>query len=146
MCSFYIGYPLTQYTIRPFNDHDLTIDPVEARRRKKFNKRLSQLRIAVEHAFGRLKGRFPALRSMPGRRLGEVYRAVEALMVIHNILERQSDDQQRIPHFNGREDPDRDEVRGRAAEQMQLWANDDDMHRAGLYRRKQLLDKIIPPV
>ncbi|EPS94762.1 hypothetical protein FOMPIDRAFT_1129721, partial [Fomitopsis schrenkii] len=134
------------YTIRPFNDHDLTSDPTEARRRKKFNKRLSQLRIAVEHAFGRLKGRFPALRAMHGRKLGDIYRAVEALMIIHNILERRSDDPRRIPRFNGREDRDRDGVRGRAAEEMELWESDDAMYRAGLYRRKQLLDKIIPRV
>ena len=73
-----------------------------------------------------------------------MYRAVEALMIIYNILERHSDNPMEIPRFDGREDPDRDEVRGEAAEEVELWDNEDDMYRAGLYHRKQLLNAIIP--
>ncbi|EPS93145.1 hypothetical protein FOMPIDRAFT_1092583, partial [Fomitopsis schrenkii] len=128
------------FTIRPFSDSDLTADPAEAAHRKKFNKRLSQLRIAVEHTFGRLKGRFPALRAMSGRRLSGIYCAIEALMVVHNILERRRDNPWRLPDYRGNEDPDRDEVRGEAVEQGELWQDEDDMYRAGLYRRKELLN------
>lgn len=61
-----VGYPLTKYSIRPFHDHDLTSDPDEARRRKAWNCKFSSLRVRIEHVFGRLKGRFPYLRCIPG--------------------------------------------------------------------------------
>ncbi|KAI0039147.1 hypothetical protein FA95DRAFT_1504574, partial [Auriscalpium vulgare] len=133
------------FTIRPFNDHDLTDDPVESARRTKFNRKLSSLRIFVEHAFGRLKGRFPILRNMPGRNLKEVYRTIEALMIIHNILEAFGDDPSMLKHYNGAEDADVDAVRGEADARVVLEMDGDDMYRAGLLRRKQLLDLIVPP-
>ena len=74
-----LGYPLTKISIRPFANYDLTSNPVVAERRKKWNRRLSSLRISVEHAFGRLKGRFPYLREITGTDLTETYRFVEAL-------------------------------------------------------------------
>lgn len=85
--SFTSGYPLTTFSIRPFNDYDLTGNPTEAAQRKAWNRQLSSVQIFVEHAFGRLKGRFPYLRFMPGRNMTEMYRIIEALMIVHNILE-----------------------------------------------------------
>ncbi|RDX43328.1 hypothetical protein OH76DRAFT_1361337, partial [Lentinus brumalis] len=130
------------YTIRPFNDYDLTTNAHEARFRRRFNRRLSSLRIFVEHAFGRLKGRFPVLRCMPGNDIDMIYRTVEALMVIHNILERFNDDPTDIEEYNGEEDDDADEVRGEAAAQLHV---DDDvsedlLYATGVYRRKWILD------
>ncbi|KAG2067777.1 hypothetical protein BDR04DRAFT_951972, partial [Suillus decipiens] len=80
------------FSIRPFHDHDLTNNPEEASCRKKWNKKLSSLRIFIEHAFGRLKGCFLILCGMPGRDLEVIYKTLEALMVIHNILEGLQDD------------------------------------------------------
>jgi hypothetical protein len=138
------GYPLTKFTIRPFNDHDLTEDPDEAHRRKLFNKKLSQLRIFVEHAFGRLKGRFPHVRRMAGRNLMEMYLIIEALMIVHNMLEELGDDPTTIKGFNGLEDDGAAEVRGEAPDRIDVDLDADDLYRSGLLRRKQLLDLAVP--
>ena len=37
---------------------------------------------------------------------------IEALLILHNFLELRRDDPERIPHFNGREDEDVQEVLG----------------------------------
>ncbi|KAI0056073.1 hypothetical protein BV25DRAFT_1921309 [Artomyces pyxidatus] len=138
------GYPLTQFTIRPFTDTDFTADAAESHRRKMFNKKLSSLRIFVEHAFGRLKGRFPGLRPMTGRHLTEMYRTIEALMIIHNILESINDDPATIRGFNGAEDPDVDFVRGEAPDRLDADMDEDELYRAGLLRRKELVDLNFP--
>ena len=142
----YLGYPLTKYSIRPFNDYDLTNNPHEARYRRRFNRRLSSLRIFVEHAFGRLKGRFPILRAMTGRDIDEVYRILEALMIVHNILERLRDDPSDIEDYDGEEDEDVDVVRGVAPARALGYdegighLNDDQLYATGLLRRKWLLN------
>ncbi|KAH7921580.1 hypothetical protein BV22DRAFT_980447, partial [Leucogyrophana mollusca] len=86
-------------SIRPFNEFDLTDDPEEASQRKSWNRKLSSLRIFVEHAFGRLKGRFPLLRCMTGVDLIDMFRTIEASMVLHNILEQFGDDPTTIRGF-----------------------------------------------
>ncbi|RDX50634.1 hypothetical protein OH76DRAFT_1348451, partial [Lentinus brumalis] len=130
------------YTIRPFNDYDLTNNVQEARTRRRFNRRLSSLRIFVEHAFGRLKGRFPVLRCMPGKDIDMIYRSVESLMIIHNIVERFNDDPTDIEAYDGEEDDDVDEVRGEAAAQLRADADmdNDELYASGVYRRKWILD------
>ncbi|EPQ55388.1 hypothetical protein GLOTRDRAFT_9880, partial [Gloeophyllum trabeum ATCC 11539] len=100
------------YSIRPFADHDLTNDPEEAARRTRWNAKLSSLRIAVEHCFGRLKGRFPILRHFPGHDLDYIFRQIEAMFILHNILEAYGDDPETIEGYNGREDPEVDEIMG----------------------------------
>ena len=40
----------------------------------------------MEHAFGQLKGRFPALKLLSGRGMEHIYFGVEALMILHNIF------------------------------------------------------------
>ena len=141
---FLAGYPLTKFSIRPFNDHDLTEDPAEASRRKIFNKKLSQLQIFVEHAFGRLKGRFPHLRRMNRRHLNEMYRSIEATMIIHNMLEEFGDDPTTIRGFNGLEDDGVEVIRGEAPNRIDADLDVDDLYRSGLLRRKQLLDLAVP--
>ena len=71
-----------------------------------WNRELSALQVAVEHAFGMLKGWFPALRSLPGHNLRVMWRAVEALMIVHNILTECEDNPYDIQGFNGQEDVD----------------------------------------
>jgi hypothetical protein len=59
---------------------------VDKIRMRKFNLRVSQIRIVSEHAFGLLKARFPSLKEMGiHRKIQDMYKAIEAMMIIHNI-------------------------------------------------------------
>jgi len=60
------GYPLTQYTIRPFAGSELTVNPREARAREAWNFWLAKVRSGVEHAFGMLKNRFLPFKTCRG--------------------------------------------------------------------------------
>lgn len=94
-----------------------------------------------------LKGRFPSLRSMPGQDLMRVFKTIEALMVIHNILIEMNDDPTDIDGYNGDEDlglftPAREErdhdaaLRARNVDGM----SGTTLYRTGLLRRKQLVE------
>ncbi|KAJ4498467.1 hypothetical protein C8R41DRAFT_757118, partial [Lentinula lateritia] len=89
------------FTIRPFNDYDLTLNPYEACHLKKWNRQLSCMCIFVEHGFGHLKGRFPILCCLPSHHLGKAYKMIESLMIVHNILEVIGDDPYMITGFTG---------------------------------------------
>ena len=141
--SFTSGYPLTTFSIRPFNDYDLTGNPTEAAQRKAWNRQLSSVRIFVEHAFGHLKGRFPYLCFMPGRNMTEMYRIIEALMIVHNILEEYGDDPTTIAGFNGQEDEEATGMQRNAAPHNGQDGGSDELHQQGLLRRKILLDYFI---
>ncbi|QRW13271.1 DDE superfamily endonuclease [Ceratobasidium sp. AG-Ba] len=81
------GYSLSQYMMMPFQEHELRIaEPPEKRKMKKWNKAFASQRIVVEHTFGRLKKRFGYLRGIPGRHMGTIYRVIESLVILHNIL------------------------------------------------------------
>ena len=75
--------------MRPFTEPDLERykdQPAEKQRHRHFNIRLSSFRTHVEHAFGMLKGHFPALKGLsPAKNMKDTYRDVAAMMVIHNI-------------------------------------------------------------
>lgn len=96
------GYPSTPYTIRPFDEPEIAAaSPVDQRRMREFNRRLSSVRIASEHAYGKLKGRFPSLKEMgPHRDMDETYNAIEALLILHNISIEWSDNPERIWDFD----------------------------------------------
>ena len=94
-----------------------------------------------------LKGRFPALRAMPGYNLHAIYVAIEALFVIHNILIARGDDPTDIEGYNGIEDaglfePARIGYDVDAVRRAQNIDNliDSDLYRTGLYRRKKLIE------
>lgn len=131
------GYPLTKFSIRPFADYDLTSNPVVAERRKKWNHKLSSLRISVEHAFGRLKGRFPYLREIRGADLTETYCVIEALFVLHNILEGLHDDPMEIDDFVDELEEYEENVEARQADQN---LGLEDLFRAGDLHRKALVN------
>jgi hypothetical protein len=104
--------------------------------RKRWNQSLSKVRVAIENAFGRLKGRFPCLRNMPGHDIDQMFRTIEALMIIHNIVEEFGDNPETIAGFNGLEDPEVGDVFRGAPVRL----DDDELYRTGLARRKNLLD------
>ena len=71
----------------PFDEQEVSSKPpAEHLRMQEFNCRLSSIHIKSEHAFGLLKGHFPALKEM-GRHenIQDAFKAIEALMIIHNI-------------------------------------------------------------
>ena len=73
--------------MRPFDEPEVAAaSAVDSARMRAFNKRLSSIRIASEHAFGLLKGRFPSLKEMgKHENIQDMYKAIEAMMVLHNI-------------------------------------------------------------
>ncbi|GJF00846.1 DDE superfamily endonuclease [Phanerochaete sordida] len=131
------GYPLTPFSIRPFTDFDLTNDPAEAARRKRWNQQLSSQRIYVEHAFGRLKGRFEWLRCIPSHNKEEIFRILEALLILHNFLEARNDDPATIEGYYGEDEPMEEDLLERPSH---LNLVGDSLHSAGVQRRKYLLD------
>jgi hypothetical protein len=67
----------------PFARNELQTD---GRRRRAFNQQVSKGRIVVEWAFGWLKSRFPALTKLGAvRDMADIYRAIEAMMIVHNM-------------------------------------------------------------
>jgi hypothetical protein len=53
---------------------------------REFNVLLSSVRIASEHAYGLLKGRFLSLKGMGEHKdIQTIYKAIEAMLVLHNI-------------------------------------------------------------
>jgi hypothetical protein len=81
------GYPSTPFTVRPFDEPEVSAAlDTEKERMRAFNLRLSSVRIVIEHAIGLLKGRLPSLRGMgPHNDIQDIYRTIEALMILHNI-------------------------------------------------------------
>ncbi len=94
----------------------------------------------MEHAFGRLKGCFPWTRNITGYKLPDIFKTVEALIVLHNFLERRDDDPTAISEFNGADEPDVEDVLADVAGAVHMDLEGDDLHRAGLFRRKELVD------
>ncbi|KAI5116368.1 hypothetical protein M0805_008186 [Coniferiporia weirii] len=119
------GYLLTKFTIQPFTASDLTNNPEEARM---------------------LKGCFPALRSLFSNKLHIMYCLIEALMVVHNILQDLGNDPMEIDSYNGEVGQDLFTGEGdncnanvQCATQINNMS-DCMLYRTGLYRRKQLLN------
>ena len=67
------------------------------------------MRIVSEHAFGRLKGCFPSLKDMGHHdNIQDLYKANEALLILHNICIDWGDAPEHIWKFNP-DDPPRDD-------------------------------------
>jgi hypothetical protein len=87
---------------------------------KDFNNLLSHIRIASEHAFGLLKGHFLSLMEMGEHKdIQVMYKAIEAMLILHNIFIDWDDHPERIwnftldsvelwPGWDGDEDVDED--------------------------------------
>lgn len=73
-----------------------------------------------------------------------VYRIIEALLVVHNYLERRRDTPEKIPHYNGREDDDVEDVLEDALDWQheRAYVPSSHLRRMGLLRRKELLNRM----
>lgn len=87
MPNHFSGYPTLPYVICPFDEHDIAeASEIDVPHMRQFNKQLSSIRIASEHAFGHLKGCFPSLKEMGSHKdIEEMYKSIEAMMTLHNI-------------------------------------------------------------
>lgn len=102
--TLHIGFPSSPYMLRPYTEPEIVgLPPDQQAQRRKFNQRLSAIRVRVEHAFGILKGRFMSLKCFPtpdSHSLKDVYRDVQAMMVLHNLCIDFHDHPQNIPFFD----------------------------------------------
>jgi hypothetical protein len=105
-----------------------------------WNQKLSGLQVAVENAFGRWKGRFPILRNFLGYEIKEMYHLIEALLVVHNIVEGLGDDSYDISGFNGQDDPEVVQVHREMNPPRRQMLDADNLYRTGVARRKRLLE------
>lgn len=77
------GYPLSPRVLTPFAQNELVVD---GDRRRRFNHLISHARVLIECAFGHLKNRFPSLMRMGAvSDMDDLYRSVEAMLILHNM-------------------------------------------------------------
>ena len=80
------AYPLLHWLMKAFPDNgSLT------REQKTYNYRLSKARVVVEHAYGRLKGRWRCLLKRNDVLIDDLPKLVAACCVLHNICESRSE-------------------------------------------------------
>ncbi|KIM79609.1 hypothetical protein PILCRDRAFT_89993 [Piloderma croceum F 1598] len=81
------GDPSSLYVMQPFDEKELAdASPADRPHIRAFNKRLLSVHITSEHAFGLLKGLFPLLKGMGRHKdIQDAFKAIEAMMIIHNI-------------------------------------------------------------
>jgi hypothetical protein len=146
--------------MRPFSEPEIMKASLEDQERmRKFNRRLSSVRISVEHAFGVLKGRFLSLRVMgPHDDVQEIYRVIEALMILHNICIEHNDHPEDIydyvlcfdPEPEDGADPDEEDSHNFGCEDItgeaQIPGHETDnwLKIQGYRKRKALLDELFP--
>ena len=75
-------YPLLPWLMKAYVNNGLLTT-----QKKLFNYRLSKARVVVEHAYGRLKGRWRCLLKRLDIDVGDVSQVVTACCVLHNICE-----------------------------------------------------------
>lgn len=153
----FLGYPSSPYLLRPFTDPEINecADANDKRRRKLFNKRISSIRIRIEHSFGLLKGRFPSLKLLPPEtKIRRTYKVIEAMMILHNLCIDMGDHPEEIPFFNPTDDAayddeldvDLPEYGGNLdTGQVNIPAQESDewLKQQGRLRREQIMDDII---
>ncbi len=122
-----------------------------------FNAHLSSIRIMSEHVYGRLKGRFPSLKEMGIHdNMTELYKVIEALIVLHNICIDFNDRPEYIWAFDPKdpirddeevpEEVDPDTLGERIVGQTENPQHETDawLKDRGHEMRQELLDKLFP--
>lgn len=82
-----LAYPLSKKMLVGYKDFG-DLDP----QKKYFNKKLSALRVCIEHSFALLKGRFRRLRYLETRRLDLICLIVVGACILHNICQLSGDE------------------------------------------------------
>ena len=80
------AYPLLSWLMKSFPDNGCL-----SRQQKTFNYRLSRARVVVEHAYGRLKGRWRCLLKRLDVNVGDVPHVIAVCCTLHNICEMHGD-------------------------------------------------------
>ena len=80
------AYPTKSYLLKPFRD-----DGSLTRRQRNFNKVHSSIRCVVEHAIGRLKGRFRCLQFLDVKSPEKAKTIIATCCVLHNFAIRKKD-------------------------------------------------------
>ena len=147
----------TPWTVRPFDETEIgRAQPSAQRRMRDFNKRLSSMRIISEYAYGQLKGRFPGLKAAGQHRdIEDLYKAIEALLILHNICMDWNDRPEDILNFDPKElpvdfededdeqDPDED-LLAHGDANIPVHETDQWLREQGYAKRKYLLDYLFP--
>jgi hypothetical protein len=158
------GYPSTPYTLRPFAENKMTPYPEEKAQHRAFNKALSSMGIKFEHAFGLVKGQFQSLKELGvPNNLDDMYYAVVAMMVLHNLCLNLGDHPESIKDFDPQDDPsipgqlqhdeDEDDIGDEGYNGLNVAANhiisdptetDDILKTCGIRMRMELLEAMFP--
>lgn len=80
------AFPLMECLMKPYLIHAQMPD-----KEKNFNKRLSRARVAVEDAFGRLKGRWRILIKQSDFDVENTINIIQSCLYLHNLCERKKD-------------------------------------------------------
>lgn len=80
------AYPLLPWLMKPFRETRATQEQIN------FNYRLSQARMTVERAFGRLKGRWRCLLKQNETHITLVSQVISACCVLHNFCEAHNEE------------------------------------------------------
>lgn len=129
--------------------------PEQRLRLRQFNRIVSSVRARVEQAFGMLKGRFPALKDFgPTETMQDTYRAVEALMVMHNLCVDMGDEPFLIPFFDPVDEahlPDEvapgrygGGVDNSTVADLPAHETDEWLKQAGFEMRERILNAVVP--
>lgn len=153
------GYPISPYLLRPFNESEVSqaADAAQRRRIRSFNKELSGVRALVEQAFGRLKARFPSLKEIgTPDDMRELYNAVAAMMVLHNLCIDLNDEPSSIFSYDRERDRELDveEAMHRARAGLDEngvlipgvipgWETDRWLRQEGYTRRQDLMEHVL---
>lgn len=147
--------------LRPFTEPEIRDQPLQEKsRRRKFNQRLSSIRITVEHAFGALKGRFPSLKDLPPEQnIQDTYRLMQALFALQNLCIDLGDCPEQIPFFDP-SNPDQDDSEEGAPHdaddlhfdgaipdgrvELPAYETDEWLREAGRHRRLLIMNDLFP--
>ncbi|XP_038055779.1 protein ALP1-like [Patiria miniata] len=119
------AYTLSPFLMKPYPEGLATAEEL------RFNVRLSRAHILVEHAFGRLKGRWRCIMKRNDSHAKNIHVLVSACIVLHNFCEtwKQENEDMHI-----RDEPQDDDPFEHQADHAQNIAEDGEQFRAALAR------------
>jgi hypothetical protein len=113
---------------------------------KRWNIKMSSARQVIKHVFGRLKGCFGVLWEMPGYDMDKIYKCIESMLILHNILEELHNNPESIEGYHGKEHDNFGAILWTRA-QVQAASDGplagDALTLSGVLRRKVLLQQML---